>query len=111
MHEFQWLAERFEADRTHLRSVAYRMLGSLSEAEDAVQEAWLRLSRSGVAEVENLGGWMTTAVARGVPRHAALAPVATGGGLLRPRAGAGGRRPGRDRPEQDAVLGDSIGLA
>src|SRR5215467_9299400 len=64
MHEFQWLAERFEADRTHLRSVAYRMLGSLSEAEDAVQQARLRLSRSGVGEVENLGGWMTTVVAR-----------------------------------------------
>ena len=64
MDESQWLAERFEADRTHLRSVAYRMLGSLSEAEDAVQEAWLRLSRSGTGEVENLGGWMTTVVAR-----------------------------------------------
>lgn len=64
MHETLWLAERFEADRTHLRSVAHRMLGSLSEAEDAVQEAWLRLSRSGVGEVENLGGWMTTVVAR-----------------------------------------------
>src|SRR5262252_2620048 len=64
MHESQWLAERFEADRTRLRSVAYRMLGSQSEAEDAVQEAWLRLSRSGSDEVANLGGWMTTVVAR-----------------------------------------------
>ena len=64
MHESQWLAERFEADRTHLRSVAYRMLGSMSEAEDAVQEAWLRLSRSDTDEVANLGAWLTTVVAR-----------------------------------------------
>jgi len=59
-----WLAERFEAHRTHLRAVAYRMLGSLSDADDAVQEAWLRLSRSGTSGVENLGGWLTTVVAR-----------------------------------------------
>ena len=64
MDEHDWLAERFEADRTHLRAVAYRMLGSLSEADDAVQEAWLRLSRSGANGVENLGGWLTTVVAR-----------------------------------------------
>ncbi|HEX5936286.1 MAG TPA: sigma-70 family RNA polymerase sigma factor [Actinomycetota bacterium] len=59
-----WLAERFEENRTHLRAVAYRMLGSSTEADDAVQEAWLRLSRSDVDEVENLGGWLTTVVAR-----------------------------------------------
>jgi len=64
MHEHEWLAERFEANRTHLRAVAYRMLGSLSEADDAVQEAWLRLSRSDTSGVENLGGWLTTVVAR-----------------------------------------------
>ncbi len=64
MDEPEWLAERFEAHRTHLRGVAYRMLGSLSEADDAVQEAWLRLSRSGAGGVENLGGWLTTVVAR-----------------------------------------------
>ena len=58
------LAERFEANRAHLRAVAYRMLGSLSEADDAVQEAWLRFSRAGADEVENLGGWLTTIVAR-----------------------------------------------
>ena len=62
--EHVWLAERFEAHRTHLRAVAYRMLGSLSEADDAVQEAWLRLSRSEVGSIENLGGWLTTVVAR-----------------------------------------------
>src|SRR5215470_10221902 len=111
MHESQWLAERFEADRTHLRSVAYRMLGSLSEAEDAVQEAWLRLSRSGVGEVENLSGWMTTVVARVCldmlrsrrsRREEAFAdpawePVAAGQAAI--------------DPEQEAVLGDSVGLA
>jgi RNA polymerase sigma factor (sigma-70 family) len=111
MHDSQWLAERFEADRTHLRSVAYRMLGSLSDAEDAVQEAWLRLSRSGAAEVENLGGWMTTVVARACldmlrsrrsRREEAFAdhapePVAAGQAAI--------------DPEQEAVLGDSVGLA
>ena len=65
MDEHDWLAERFEAHRTHLRAVAFRMLGSPSEADDAVQEAWLRLSRSGAAGVENLGGWLTTVVGRG----------------------------------------------
>ena len=59
-----WLADRFEENRTHLQAVAYRLLGSLTEADDAVQEAWLRLSRSDTSEVENLGGWLTTVVAR-----------------------------------------------
>src|SRR3954471_13571418 len=64
MNEHEVLAERFEANRTHLRAVAYRMLGSLSEADDAVQEAWLRLTRTDAARVENLAGWLTTVVAR-----------------------------------------------
>ncbi len=64
MDKHEWLAEQFEANRTHLRAVAYRMLGSLSEADDAVQESWLRLSRSDTSGVENLGGWLTTVVAR-----------------------------------------------
>ena len=64
MDEHEWLAERFEAKRAYLQAIAYRMLGSLSEAEDAVQEAWLRLSRSDPSGVENLGGWLTTVVAR-----------------------------------------------
>jgi RNA polymerase sigma factor (sigma-70 family) len=64
MDEGDWLAERFEAHRPQLRAVAYRMLGSLSEADDAVQEAWLRLSRADTSGVENLGGWLTTVVAR-----------------------------------------------
>src|SRR5262249_61578673 len=110
MHEFQWLAERFEADRTHLRAVAYRMLGSLSEAEDAVQEAWLRLSVS-QTRIENLSGWLTTVVARVCLR------------MLRTRESRreeplGVRIPdpildpadGTD-PEHEALLADSVGLA
>jgi RNA polymerase sigma factor (sigma-70 family) len=64
MEEHDWLAERFEENRTRLRAVAYRMLGSLSEADDAVQESWLRLSRSDTSGVENLGRWLTTVVGR-----------------------------------------------
>src|SRR5258708_11652934 len=64
MAEHDWLAEQFEANRTHLRAVAYQLLGSLSEAEDAVQEAWLHLSRSDTRAVRNLDGWLTTVVAR-----------------------------------------------
>lgn len=64
MDEHEWLAERFEENRGHLRAVAYRMLGSLVEVDDAVQEAWLRLSRSDISSIENLGGWLTTVVAR-----------------------------------------------
>jgi RNA polymerase sigma factor (sigma-70 family) len=64
MQDRDWLAERFEEHRRHLQAVAYRMLGSLGEADDAVQEAWLRLSRSDTSEVENLGGWLTTVVGR-----------------------------------------------
>ncbi|GIG61729.1 RNA polymerase sigma factor [Longispora fulva] len=64
MDEHDVLAERFEANRTHLRAVAYRMLGSQAEADDAVQEAWIRLSRTDAAEVDNLGGWLTTVVGR-----------------------------------------------
>ena len=58
------LSERFEENRPHLRAVAYRLLGSAAEADDAVQETWLRLGRSDVSDVENLGGWLTTVVAR-----------------------------------------------
>ena len=64
MQDQDWLAERFEENRTRLRAVAYRMLGSLSEADDAVQDAWLRLSRADTSDVENLGAWLTTVVAR-----------------------------------------------
>jgi RNA polymerase sigma-70 factor (ECF subfamily) len=64
MDEKNMLAEKFEANRTRLRAVAYRMQGSRSEVDDAVQEAWLRLSRTGAGEIENLSGWLTTVVAR-----------------------------------------------
>jgi DNA-directed RNA polymerase specialized sigma24 family protein len=64
MNEDDVLAQRFEAERTRLRAVAFRMLGSLSDADDAVQECWMRLSRSGANDVENMGGWLTTVVAR-----------------------------------------------
>src|SRR4051812_40285649 len=64
MDERDWLAGQFEEHRTRLKAVAYRMLGSLSEADDAVQDAWLRLSRSDAEEIENLGAWLTTVVAR-----------------------------------------------
>src|SRR5436305_11874157 len=64
MNDNDWMVERFEEHRGHLRAVAYRMLGSLSEADDAVQETWLRLSRADTSDVENLTGWLTTVVAR-----------------------------------------------
>src|SRR6266545_3718398 len=64
MDETEWLAERFEQHRPRLRAVAYRMLGSLAEADDAVQDAWLRLSQSKAEQIDNLGGWLTTVVAR-----------------------------------------------
>jgi RNA polymerase sigma-70 factor, ECF subfamily len=105
-----WLAERFEEHRPHLRAVSYRMLGSLSEAEDAVQEAWLRLSRSDTGEIDNLGGWLTTVVARvclNTLRSRKLRreePI--GVHLPDPIVG----RDARD-PEQEALLADSVGLA
>src|SRR6202790_686546 len=64
MDEHEWLAQQFEANRTHLQAVAYRVLGELTEADDAVQEACLRLSRSETSDIANLGGWLTTVVAR-----------------------------------------------
>src|SRR2546430_11049628 len=64
MDENEWLADRFEEHRAHLRAVAYRVLGSLAEADDAVQDAWLRVSRADTSAVENLGGWLTTVTAR-----------------------------------------------
>jgi RNA polymerase sigma-70 factor (ECF subfamily) len=64
MNDRQWLADRFEEHRPRLRSVAYRMLGSLTEADDALQDAWLRVNRAGADEVDNLGAWLTTVVGR-----------------------------------------------
>jgi RNA polymerase sigma factor (sigma-70 family) len=111
MGEHDWLTERFEENRTHLRAVAYRMLGSRSEANDAVQEAWLHVSRSGAGGVENLGGWLTTVVARvcldtlrsrksrreePLDAHVPEPTVSRGEGT---------------HPEHEALLADSVGLA
>jgi len=111
MHERDWLAERFQEHRPRLRAVAYRMLGSTSEADDAVQEAWIRLSRSNAGEIDNLEAWLVTAVGR----------VALN--MLRSRRTRGEepldahlpdpivhRADGID-PEHEALLADSVGLA
>jgi RNA polymerase sigma factor (sigma-70 family) len=103
----EWLAERFEADRTRLRAVAYRLLGSASEADDAVQEAWLRLSRSDTSAVENLSGWLTTVVARVCldmlrsRRSRREQPLALDGEFI----------PDAADPEREAMLAESVGLA
>jgi RNA polymerase sigma factor (sigma-70 family) len=103
----QWLANRFEADRTRLQSVAYRLLGSASEADDAVQEAWLRLSRSDTREVANLSGWLTTVVARlcldklRARRSRREEPLALEGEIHASPA----------NPEREAMLAESVGLA
>jgi RNA polymerase sigma-70 factor (ECF subfamily) len=111
VNERDYLADRFEENRTHLRAVAYRMLGSSSEVDDAVQEAWLRLSRADTAGIDNLGGWLTTVVARvcldmlrsrASRREEPLTPhapdpIATG------TSGSS--------PEHEALLADSVGLA
>ena len=111
MHERDWLAERFEEHRTHLRAVAYRMLGSLSEADDAVQEAWLRLSRSEADEIDNLGGWLTTVVARVslnmLRSRASHREEPVGVHVPDPIIDAAD---GPD-PEHEALLADSVGLA
>jgi RNA polymerase sigma factor (sigma-70 family) len=111
MDEQDWLAQRFEENRAHMRAVAYRMLGSISEADDAVQEAWLRLSRSDTSGIENLGGWLTTVVGRVCLN------------MLRSRSSRRevpldvhvpdpivSRKDGSD-PEHEALLDDSVGLA
>jgi RNA polymerase sigma-70 factor (ECF subfamily) len=111
MDENLWLVDRFEAHRAHLRAVAYRMLGSLSEADDAVQETWQRVSRADASEVENLGGWLTTIVGRVClnmlrsrdtrreePLEAHIPdPIVT--------------RPDEADPEHEALMSDSVGLA
>src|SRR5487761_1725859 len=106
-----WLADRFEEERGHLRSVAYRMLGSVTEADDAVQDAWVRLSRSGTDEVENLSAWLTTIVARVClnmlrwrnSRREEPIEVYVPDPVISPV-----REPW---PEEEAVLADSVGLA
>ncbi len=136
MVEHDWLAERFEEHRGHLRAVAYRMLGSRSEADDAVQEAWLRLSRADTSGVENLRGWLTTVVARlclDMLRSRTARPEEPLEGSAHPpeplASGDAGSDPEHDAllsahppeplasgdagsdPEHDALLADSVGLA
>jgi RNA polymerase sigma factor (sigma-70 family) len=111
MDERELLAERFEENRAHLRAVAYRMLGSLNEADDAVQECWLRLNRSDTNGVENLGGWLTTVVAR-----VCLDMLRSRKSRREESLDANAPEPvaGRDNgidPEHEAQLADSIGLA
>jgi RNA polymerase sigma factor (sigma-70 family) len=111
MAERDWLAERFEEQRARLRAVAYRMLGSLSEADDAVQEAWLRLSRTDASEVANLGGWLTTVVAR-----ISLNMLRSRNVRREEPLGVHMPEPIVDRadgtnPEHEVLLADSVGLA
>ena len=111
MDENEWLAQRFEEHRAHLRAVAYRMLGSLTEADDAVQDAWLRLSRSGAGEVENLGGWLTTIVARVCLNMLRARNVRREDSLELHLPDPIISRDGELQPEEEAVLADSVGLA
>ena len=111
MSDQEWLAERFEEHRSRLRAVAYRMLGSLSEADDAVQDAWLRVSRADISEVENLGAWLTTIVARLAlnmlrsrnTRREQPLEVHVPDPVVDPADGTD--------PEHEALLADSVGLA
>lgn len=111
MDEHNWLAEQFEAKRAHLRSVAHRMLGSLSEADDAVQEAWLRLSRTNTSDVENLGGWLTTVVARVcldmLRSRKSRREEPLGDHFPEPAM----RREDGGDPEHETLMADSVGLA
>ncbi|MFE9258755.1 sigma-70 family RNA polymerase sigma factor [Streptomyces sp. NPDC006879] len=116
MNDAEWLAlaERFEGNRAHLRAVAYRMLGSLNEADDAVQEAWIRLSRSDADSIDNLSGWLTTVVGRvcldmlrsRTSRREDLLGEKT---LPEPASGPGSTETAD--PEHEALLADSVGLA
>lgn len=104
------LAERFEADRARLQSVAYRLLGSTGEADDAVQEAWVRLSRSDPHDIENLGGWLTTVVAR-VCLDQLRSRKARAEHSLETEVPVGADRHAPRDPETDALLADSVGIA
>jgi RNA polymerase sigma-70 factor (ECF subfamily) len=111
MDQQEWLAQEFEAQRPHLRAVAYRMLGSLSEADDAVQDAWLRLARADTSEVENLRAWLTTVVARVAlntlrarnTRREQVLDAHVPDPIIDPSE--------RTNPEHEALLADSVGLA
>ena len=111
MNDQDWLAERFEANRSHLRGVAFRMLGSVTEADDAIQEAWIRLSRTDTSDVDNLRAWLTTVVGRVClnmlrsrrTRRESSLETHVPDPIVSPEAGVD--------PEQEALLGDSVGLA
>ncbi|MFG2491754.1 RNA polymerase sigma factor SigJ [Streptomyces caniferus] len=111
MNDHEWLAERFEENRNHLRAVAYRMLGSVSEADDAVQEAWLRLSRSGTDGVANLGGWLTTIVGRVCLDQLRMRKARREDPLDFHVPEPIVSRPDSVDPEHEALLADSVGLA
>jgi RNA polymerase sigma factor (sigma-70 family) len=111
MSERNWLAEQFEENRGHLRGVAYRMLGSLNEADDAVQEGWLRLSRSETAKVENLRGWLTTVVARVCLDMLRSRKSRREESLETAVPEPAGKQRRAPDPEAEAVLADSVGYA
>src|SRR5438270_1742670 len=111
MDEHDWLAERFEEHRAHLTAVAYRMLGSQSEADDAVQESWIRLSRSDTGSVENLGGWLTTVVARVCLNMLRSRKSRREEPLGDDEPGAIATRAEGPDPEREAILADSVGPA
>src|SRR5215510_3102347 len=111
MGENDWLIERFEANRNHLRAVAYRMLGSVSDADDAVQETWLRLSRSEVSDIGNLRGWLTTVTARVCLNMLRSRQLRREDTLdIHVPEPIVSRESGGD-PEQEALTADSVGLA
>src|SRR5580700_4359874 len=111
MDDKDWLAQRFEQHRAHLRAVAYRMLGSIPEADEAVQDAWLRLSRAGAEGVENLGGWLTTIVARVCLNALQARKVRAEQPLSLRMPDPVVTREGQANAEQEALLADSVGLA
>src|SRR6201991_846159 len=107
MNDNDWLAERFEEQRSHLRAVAYRMLGSLTEADDAVQETWLRLSRTNSGDIENLGGWLTTVVGRVALNMLRARQTRREVHMPEPVVS---QETAAD-PEQEALVADAVGLA
>ena len=111
MDQEQWLAERFETERPRLRAVAYRMLGSLAEADDAVQDAWLRLTRAGADDVDNLGSWLTTIVARVCLNRLRSRRIRKEESLEARLPDPVVSRDGALQPEEQALLADSVGLA
>lgn len=111
MSEQVWLADTFEANRKHLQAVAYRMLGSLSEAEDAVQESWLRLSRVDARDIENMGGWLTTVVSRICIDMLRARKSRREESLEAYLPDTFGSQENVIDPEQEAILADSVGIA